>query len=153
MAATASPPPADYGHVLSDLRLQVRTAQTKAKRAVNAEMLQLYRTIGAALLERVHGDRTAEVVRRLGADLRHQFPDMAALTPENLNYMRRFAQAWPEPANVPELDALPWGHIRVLLDNVDDPQTRDEYAAAAAKHGWSEEVLLHQIRSRTQPGD
>jgi hypothetical protein len=83
------------------------------------------------------------------ADLRAQFPEMIALSPGNLDYMRRFADAWPEPAAAPPLEHLPWGHIRVLLDEAGDPQIRDWYAAAAVRYGWSENVLLHQILNRS----
>lgn len=118
-------------------------------RAANAEMLQLYRTIGATLLERMGRDWTAEVADRLGADLRRQFPDMAAMSPDNLDYMRRFAQAWPDPAGLPELEALPWGHIRVLLDRVDDRHDRDQLATAAVRHGWSQDDLLQEVLTRS----
>ena len=158
MAATASPLPADYGHLLGDLQQQVRTSQAAAMRAANAEMLKLYRTLGRTLLERLRNGWTAEAVRRMGADLRAQFPDMVALSPGNLDYMRRFAEAWPDPTAAPPLEALPWGHIRLLLDEVPDPQARNAYAVAAVQYGWSHDVLLHQIRSGTsvpaeQPGD
>ena len=149
MAATASPPPADYGQLLGDLQRHVRTSQAAARVAVNAEMLALYRTIGRTLLDRMGDGWSAAVVEKMGADLRTQFPDMAALSPVNLDYMRRFAEAWPDPAAAPPLEHLPWGHIRVLLDEVADPPVRDWYAAAAVRHGWSQDVLLHQILNRT----
>ncbi|MDV6270946.1 PDDEXK nuclease domain-containing protein [Rhodococcus globerulus] len=42
---------------------------------------------------------------------------------------------------------LPWGHITVLLDNLDNLSDRDWYAATAAEHGWSRNVLHNQIKS------
>jgi predicted nuclease of restriction endonuclease-like (RecB) superfamily len=45
---------------------------------------------------------------------------------------------------------LPWGHITVLLDKLDDKATRDWYAEHAAAHGWSRNVLLNQIMNKTQ---
>lgn len=119
-------------------------------RAANAEMLNLYRTIGQALTECERNGWATEVVQRVGSDLRAQFPDMVALSPGNLDYMRRFAAAWPDPLGAPHLAALPWGHIRVLLDEVSDPQVRDRYAVAAVRYGWSQDVLLHQVLRRTQ---
>jgi predicted nuclease of restriction endonuclease-like (RecB) superfamily len=148
MAATA-PPPAGYGQLLTDLQQQVRSSKAAAHRAVNAEMLALYRTIGRTLLERTRDGWSAEVVDRMGADLRAEFPGMKGLSHTNLDYMRRFAEAWPDPAVAPALEHLPWGHIRVLLEEVADPQARDWYAAAAVRGGWSENVLLHQILNRT----
>jgi hypothetical protein len=69
MTATA-PPPAGYGQLLTDLQKQVRSSQAAAHRAVNAEMLALYRTIGRSLLERTRDGCSAEVIERMGADLR-----------------------------------------------------------------------------------
>jgi hypothetical protein len=149
MAASACPPPADYPQLLGDLQRQVLSAQAAAIRAVNAEMLVLYRTIGRSLLDRMRNGWSLEVIERMEADLRAQFPDMVGLSPGNLDYMRRFAEAWPEPAASPPLEHLPWGHIRVLLDEAGDPQIRDWYAAAAVRYGWSENVLLHQMLDRS----
>lgn len=150
MSATASSPPADYGQLLLEQQGQVRTSQASAMRAANAEMLNLYRTIGRALTECERDGWTTEAVQRIGTELRAQFPDMVALSPGNLDYMRRFAAAWPDPAGASDLAALPWGHIRVLLDELSDPQERDRYAVAAVRYGWSQNVLLHQIRQHTQ---
>ena len=35
-----------------------------------------------------------------------------------------------------------------LLDKLDTPQQRDWYAAAAGEHGWSRDVLVHQVETR-----
>jgi predicted nuclease of restriction endonuclease-like (RecB) superfamily len=49
---------------------------------------------------------------------------------------------------------LPWGHLTVLLDKLDTPEERDFYATAAVEHGWSRNVLTHQIATnlRTRIG-
>ncbi|MGY1761635.1 DUF1016 N-terminal domain-containing protein [Geodermatophilus sp. SYSU D00805] len=85
----------------------------------------------------------------MSTDLRRRFPGHITFSPTNLDYMRRFAAAWPDPGIAPPLNHLPWGHIRVLLDEVADPRARDWYAVAALEHGWSETVLLQQILNRT----
>lgn len=59
------------------------------------------------------------MVERLSADLKTAFPDMKGLSPRNLKYMRRFAEAWPERAIVQQAVAqVPWGHNVRLLDKV-----------------------------------
>lgn len=73
---------------------------------------------------------------------------MKGLSRANLFYMRRFVGEWPADAVVQQaVGQLPWGHITVLLDRLDDHELRDWYAGQAAAHGWSRNVLEHQIRS------
>jgi predicted nuclease of restriction endonuclease-like (RecB) superfamily len=42
---------------------------------------------------------------------------------------------------------LPWGHNLRLLDAVKAPAEREWYARQAIEHGWSRNVLVHQIES------
>jgi len=44
------------------------------------------------------------------------------------------------------------GHATVLLAKLDAQAERDWYAAAAAEHGWSRNVLLNQIMNRLTSG-
>jgi len=151
MTATESPPPGDYDRVLVTLDRHVRSTRAAARRAVNAEMIQLYRTIGRTILDQQAKGWTDEVIGRIGADLRTTFPDMAArsFSPSNLRSMCALAEAWPTPETAPSLDQLPWGHIRLLLNEVHDPQARDWYAVAAVTFGWSHDVLLNQIKAES----
>jgi predicted nuclease of restriction endonuclease-like (RecB) superfamily len=42
---------------------------------------------------------------------------------------------------------LPWGHVVRLLETVKDPTRREWYARQTIQHGWSRNVLVHQIES------
>ena len=150
MAATIPSSPADYDDVLETLQGQVRTSRIAAMTAANAEMLALYRTIGRTLQKQQHS-WAADAVHRLEADLRAEFPDMTGLSQDNLEFMRRFAAAWPDPAAGPDVAALPWGHIRILLAQVTDAGARDLYAAAALAYGWSQNDLVHHIEAASDP--
>ena len=72
---------------------------------------------------------------------------MKGFSPSNLKYMRLFARAWPDRDAIGQQAAgqLPWGHLMLLLDKLDTPELRDWYAAAAVQHGWTRDVLRHQI--------
>lgn len=73
---------------------------------------------------------------------------MKGFSRANLFYMRRFAGEWSAEAVVQQaVGQLLWGHITVLLDRLDDHDLRDWYAEQAATHGWSRNVLEHQIRT------
>jgi predicted nuclease of restriction endonuclease-like (RecB) superfamily len=90
----------------------------------------------------------ARVIDRLGADLQKEFPGVEGYSPRNLKYMRSLAEAWPDPEIVPQLVALlPWGHLRVILDQVKNRAEREWYLRAAVEFGWSRNVLVLQIKS------
>jgi predicted nuclease of restriction endonuclease-like (RecB) superfamily len=127
----------------------VRAARFTAQRRVNTELVRLYWGIGSTILRRQGAEGWgSNVIGRLAADLRAEFPDMKGFSPRNLQYMRAFAAAWVGEKILQQAVAqLPWGHITVLLDRLDDHDLRDWYAANAAAHGWSRNVLDHQIRS------
>jgi predicted nuclease of restriction endonuclease-like (RecB) superfamily len=143
--------PDDYGALLEQLKQQIRAARLKAQRIVNTELLSLYWAIGRTILDRQQEQGWgAKVIDRLAADLRAEFQDMTGLSRSNLEYMRRFAAAWPKRSFPQQtVGGLPWGHVTVLLDKLDDQRIRDWYAAASVEHGWSRAALLNQIKNRT----
>lgn len=147
---SATPVPAGYSQLLATLKAEVRAAQVRAHRVVNTELLTLYWTIGKAILDQQMAEGWGtRVIDRLADDLRAEFPEMRGLSRSNMKYMRQMAAAWPAAAiGQQPVGQLPWGHVTVLLDKLDDQAERDWYAAAAAEHGWSRNVLLNQIMNR-----
>lgn len=144
-----TPTPSGYAAALAALKQQVRSARFSAQRRVNTELVRLYWGIGATILQRQDAEGWgSNVIGRLAADLRAEFPDMKGFSRANLFYMRRLAGEWPADAIVQQaVGQLPWGHITVLLDRLDEHHLRDWYADAAAAHGWSRNVLEHQIKT------
>ena len=130
------------------------STRLRAMRTANTELIALIWRIGRLILER---QRTqpwgSAVIRRLVLDLRREFPDMTGLSATNLQYMRAFAAAWPtEPISPQAVGKLPWGHIRTLLDQLNDPTLRDWYADRDAVNGWSRQVLEHHIATGLHRG-
>lgn len=142
--------PAGYGDWLADLKARIHSAQQRAARAVNLELVLLYWQVGRDILTRqAEQGWGGKVIDRLAADLRIAFPDMKGFSPRNLKYMRAFAEAWPDESFVQEVLAqLPWYHQLALLDKLPGPETRKWYAAKAIEHNWSRNVLVAQIESR-----
>ncbi len=148
---TRLPEPAGYADLLEQLKTRVRASRLRAARAANNELLELYWSIGRDILDRQdQGGWGSRVIDRLAEDLREEFPDQRGWSRRNLHYMRALAECWPRAEDfVPQPVAqLPWGHMRVLLDKLEDRSQRDWYAAAAVEHGWSRDVLAHQVASR-----
>ena len=149
MAETRVPGPAGYSKLLGDLKQRIQAAQLRASLAVNRELVFLYWQIGRDILARQERESWgAKVIDRLAGDLKAAFPEMKGFSPRNLKYMRAFAKAWPEEAIVQQLVAqIPWGHNVRILDYVKDPIEREWYVRATVQHGWSRDVLVHQIES------
>lgn len=141
--------PADYAQLLDHLKSHVRQARVRATRIVNTELLSLYWDIGHAIVQRQEAEGWgSKVIDRLAVDLRSAFPDMRGLSRTNLKYMRQMASIWGRDAiGQQAVGQLPWGHVTVLLDKLDNRSDRDWYASAAAEHGWSRNVLQNQINS------
>ncbi|WP_165368035.1 DUF1016 N-terminal domain-containing protein, partial [Phytoactinopolyspora endophytica] len=140
--------PAGYGELLEDIKQEIKGARLRTALAVNTEMVKLYWRIGQLILTRQHEEGWgAKVVGKLAVDLKTEYPQVRGFSKTNLAYMRAFARAWP--SIFPQLGGqLPWGHIKVLLDQLDDRAAREFYASRVVVEGWSRNVLMHQIRNR-----
>jgi predicted nuclease of restriction endonuclease-like (RecB) superfamily len=149
MASTPALPD-DYPELLERLKREIGGARTRAVLAVNQELIALYWRIGREILAREAARGWgAKVVATLSRDLRSAFPGMTGLGERNLSYMRDFARAWPEEAMLPQAVArLPWGHVRCLLDKLDDPAPRLWCAQRAVEGGWSRRLLEHHLATR-----
>lgn len=139
--------PSGYAKLLEDLKTKIRSAQIRAGLAVNRELVMLYWEIGRRILakQKIHG-WGAKVVERLARDLRRAFPDMKGFSRANLLYMRAFAEAYPDNSIVQQVAGqIPWFHNCTLLDKVKDPIEREWYIRQTIQHGWSRNILVHQI--------
>ena len=144
---TSTEPPDKYADLLSDVKSLIHGARLQAALAVNRELVILYWHIGQDILTRQQVEGWgAKVIDRLARDLRYTFPDMTGLWSRNIKYMRAFADAWPDPSIVQQLVAqLPWGHNLRLLERLKSTEERTWYARQVIEHGWSRDVLVHQI--------
>jgi predicted nuclease of restriction endonuclease-like (RecB) superfamily len=150
LAKVGNGTPETYPAFLADLKRRIRTARLQASLSVNRELVLLYWSIGCDILARQSNEGWgAKVIDRLAADLRRAFPEMTGISARSLKYMRAFAEAWPDESIVQQVAAqLPWGHLMHLLDAVKRSAQREWYARQTVEHGWSRNVLAHQIESR-----
>lgn len=125
----------------------VRTARSKARRAVNFTMVEAYWSVGRMIVEEEQqGKERAEYGKRLliGLSERLSLEFGKGYDASNLRYMRQFYQTCPI------CDALrhklTWTHFRLLL-RVEKPEAREWYMNAAADQNWSTRVLDRQINS------
>jgi predicted nuclease of restriction endonuclease-like (RecB) superfamily len=74
---------------------------------------------------------------------------MKGFSPRNLKYMRAFSAAWRDRAIVQGLLAqITWYHNVALLEKVSTKDDRLWYARQVLEHGWSQSVLVLQIKGQ-----
>lgn len=138
-----------YASFFDELKTAIRQAQLKAGLSVNRELTTLYWQIGKDIL-RQQADLGwgSKVIGLLAQDLKRTFPEMKGFSLRNLNYMRAFAEAYPDLAFVQAAPAqMPWYHNCTLLDKVKEPDYRHFYIQETIANGWSRDILVHQIES------
>ncbi|HHT9126686.1 MAG TPA: PDDEXK nuclease domain-containing protein [Candidatus Brocadiia bacterium] len=141
--------PAGYAELLEDLKARIRSAQIRAGLAANRELILLYWEVGRQILRRQQEEGWgSKVIDRLARDLCLEFHEMKGFSPRNLKYMRAFAGAYQNERFVQQVAAqIPWFHNCILLDKIQDQIEREWYIRQTIQHGWSRNVLVHQIES------
>jgi predicted nuclease of restriction endonuclease-like (RecB) superfamily len=126
---------------------EIARSHYRSALTANGELIHQYWRIGRHILgHRLSDSRYDEVLARLTAEIRAEYPRARGYSRANLHRMTTFAAAWPE--FVPQsMELIPWGHVVVLLDMLDDRATREFYAMKAAHEGWARSTLTMMIRS------
>jgi len=87
--------PSGYPLLLENIKTRIRAARIKAALAVNRELIQLYWEIGKDIvLQQKREGWGKSIVKRLGEDLRIEFPDSHGFSGSNLWRMRAFYLAY-----------------------------------------------------------
>ncbi|MCP4605672.1 MAG: DUF1016 domain-containing protein [Proteobacteria bacterium] len=138
----------DYARFLKDIKSRIQSAQVKAVRTVNRELIGLYWEIGRMIVERQEQLGWGKsVVERLSVDIRKVFPDMKGFSTQNLWYMRQFYVEYREHANLQQLvGEIPWGHNVLIFSKIKESKQREYYLQTARDFGWTRNVLLNQIK-------
>lgn len=141
--------PQGYESFFRTIKERIAQERVKTILSANSVMILLYWEIGKSILERQEREGWgAKVIDRLSHDLKKTFPEMNGLSPRNLKYMRKFAEAWIDKEIVQRTVALiPWRSNITLLDKLDDPKLRIWYAKKTLEYGFGKDMLIFQIES------
>ena len=141
----------DYAALIADIKSRIRTAQYNALRAVNKELIDLYWNIGKLIVERQQGETWGRsVVEKLAADVRGEFPGIQGFSAPNLWRMKQFYEAYGSSQKLsPLVREIGWTHNTIILMNCKDDLEREFYIRMTKAHGWTKNVLIHQIENQT----
>jgi hypothetical protein len=152
--------------LLEDLKARIRQAKVKTAFSVNRELIALYGNIGRSMVPRQKSEGWGRsVIDRLSADIQAAFSGIAGFSPSNIFRMRAFYLAYAQETSisarpVPEMsgtrlpgvvECLTWGHNVVLLFKIKDPAQRLLNAQQTIEHGWSRNILFHEIKTEKLP--
>ncbi len=154
-------PKSDYIKWSKDISGKIKRAQLRTALKVNSEMLQLYWEIGFSVLDvQKRLGWGGHVISNLAQDIKKDFPDSTGYSVRNLNYMRTFAEAYPDYPflNIPlsrkkgdytkiPLDKITWFQHISLIGKVKNIKERAFYITESSNNGWNTEVMLMQIAS------
>ena len=137
----------EYAALLIDLKNKIKTAQLKAVKAVNTELVSLYWEIGNQILIKQQDTKWgSKILAVLAHDLQNAFPDMKGFSLSNLKRMRLFSRTYNDLKKSPQaVGQLPWGHISLLLERIKDKKSHDWYASQVLENGWSRSILEFHI--------
>lgn len=138
-----------YKDLLSELKNKVHTAQLRAARAVNQELIKLYWEIGCEIIEKQKTSQWGDkLLNQLSKDLTASLNGVNGFSTTNLKRMRMFAECYPlsQAIGAQAVHQLPWGHVIVLIEKIKDSNKRDWYATKAVENGWSRNILSLQIK-------
>ena len=140
---------AEYNALLDELKQRVIITRHRAAINVNKDLICLYHPIGCQILNSQENQGWGTtVIDQLSKDLRSEFPDMKGFSPQNLKYMRRFAQNYSvDEIGQQAVDQLPWGHIVTLMYAITNNQERLFYVQQTIENGWSRNILSMQIET------
>ncbi len=139
----------DYSNFLADLKERVASSRYRASLSVNKELILLYHHIGTQILAaQANQGWGTKIIEQLSKDLKSEFPDMKGFSPQNLKYMRKFAEEYgAEAIGQQAIDQLPWGHIVTLIYDISSKTERCFYIQRALQNGWSRNILSMQIET------
>lgn len=142
--------PNDLASLHAELRALITASRQRLASTVNAELSQLYWSVGRRLsIEVLGGERAqygAQLMRSLGAKLAQEFG--RGFEMQNLRRMVQFSQAFSNSEIVASLmRQLSWTHFLLLIP-IKTEAARLYYAQQSAVEHWSVRELRRQIERK-----
>lgn len=141
----------EYLDFRNEITARIRSAQYEALKAVNKEMIALYWDVGRRITEQqIALGWGKSVVENLSRDIQKEFPGIQGFGARNMWNMARFYTEYQSNEILQPLVAeISWSKHTVILTKCKDTQQRQFYILATKKYGWTKDVLLNKIESKT----
>jgi len=144
---------AEYKDWLTGIKQSFLQTQLKAAVSVNSALLGFYWRLGSEIIEKQKSSQWGKgFLNQLSHDLIAEFPDVKGFSKRNLEQIRQWHRYWSADNSialqaVAQLAQIPWGHNLIIISKCQSRSEAIFYVQNTLKHGWSRNVLIHQIES------
>lgn len=140
-----------YAELIGDIKQRIRSAQYKAIKAVNRELIDLYWDIGEIIVTRQEGETWGKsVVQSIAKDLRQEFPKITGFSASNLWRMKLFYESYQLSEKLaPMVREIGWSHNLTILEKCKEELEREFYIRMTRRYGWTKNVLIHHIENQS----
>lgn len=139
-----------YRDFISTLKQKVQSAQIKAARAANTQLITLYWELGKLIVEKQQASGWGDaVIDQIAKDLTQALGGLKGFSRANLYRMKKFYGFYEHTENVAQLvRQIPWGHNILIFEKIKDQNMALWYVQKTLENNWSRNVLALQLDSR-----
>ena len=125
----------------------IDNARTRALKAVNAELIQMYWEIGAYISKRVKdGGWGKSIVADFSAFLQNHYPMMKGFSPQNIWRMKQFYETYSGNEKLsPLVREIPWTNNLLIMTGCKTDEAREFYLRLCIANRYTKRELDRQI--------
>ena len=137
------------GNQFDEILEIIDNARTRAMRAVNAELINMYWEIGAYISQKVEADGWGKsVVTEFSEFLRHRYPASKGFSAQNIWRMKQFYETYRGNEKLsPLVREISWTNNLLILTGCKTDEAREFYLRLCAANNYSKRELDRQISS------
>ena len=131
----------------TDIIQLIKQSRTNAIKAVNAELINLYRNIGEHISKKIEQSEWGDsVVTELANFIQTQEPEIKGFSDKNIWRMKQFYEAYKDfPKLSTLLREISWSHNLTIFSRCKTPEEKEFYLKQAKQENYSFRELDRQI--------
>jgi len=139
----------EYLKFLKEIKERTSSAQYKALRAINKELINLYWDIGKRIVDKQKKQGWGKsIILNLSKDLQKEFPGMTGFSERNLWSIRQFYFDYHnKPKLRPLVAEISWTKNLRIMDKCKTDEQREFYIKQTKENNWTKNLLVHQIEA------
>lgn len=137
----------EFSKFLVEIKQTILTHQYTALKAVNHELINLYREIGKHIITKQQQFGWGKsVIEQLARELQSEFIGIKGFSSQNLWNMRQFYLEYKNNTKLQTLSGeISWSHNILIFQRCKEDLEREFYIKSTLKNNWSYRVLANQI--------